>query len=297
MQSSKIVMVRKIILGFFLVVTVFVWYGVLAEERHGLLTVAFLDVGQGDAIFIESPSGKQVLVDAGSNKKVLRELSKRMPFYDRSIDVLIESHPDLDHIGGFPAILNAYEIDSVFSSGVDCETAICEAFNKAVLEEGISASGRRKVLTRGNILDFGDGVYLEVLFPDREAYGFETNMASLVLKLVYGENSFLLTGDSPKAIEEYLISLEVDPYPPVGGGGLDVDVLKLGHHGSKTSSSDYYVGITSPEVAVISVGENNRYGHPHQEVLNILDEFEIKVMRTDLQGTISIQSDGKNLIY
>lgn len=285
MQSSKIVMVRKIILGFFLVVTVFVWYGVLAEERHGLLTVAFLDVGQGDAIFIESPSGKQILIDAGSNKKVLRELSKQMPFYDRSIDVLIESHPDLDHIGGFPAILNAYEIDSVFSSGVGCKSAICEEFEKSVLEEELE----EQVLTRGNILDLGDGVFLEVLFPDRDASEFETNMASLVLKLVYGGNSFLLMGDSPKAIEDYLISLD--------GNGLDVDVLKLGHHGSKTSTSEYFIGITSPELAITSVGADNRYGHPNQEVLDILNDFEVEVLRTDEQGTIIIKSDGKNLIY
>lgn len=285
MQSSKIVMVRKIILGFFLVVTVFVWYGVLAEERHGLLTVAFLDVGQGDAIFIESPSGKQILIDAGSNKKVLRELSKQMPFYDRSIDVLIESHPDLDHIGGFPAILNAYEIDLVFSSGVGCKSAICEEFEKSVLEEELE----EQVLTRGNILDLGDGVFLEVLFPDRDASEFETNMASLVLKLVYGGNSFLLMGDSPKAIEDYLISLD--------GNGLDVDVLKLGHHGSKTSTSEYFIGITSPELAITSVGADNRYGHPNQEVLDILNDFEVEVLRTDEQGTIIIKSDGKNLIY
>ena len=119
MQNLKTVSIRKILLGFFLIITVFIWYGVWAEESNGLMTVAFLDVGQGDAIFIETPSGKQVLIDAGSNKKILRELAKQMEFYDRSIDVLIESHPDLDHIGGFPAVLNSYEIDSVFSSGVN----------------------------------------------------------------------------------------------------------------------------------------------------------------------------------
>ncbi len=284
MKDSNTV-IRKILLGFFLVVTVFVWYGVFAEERNGLMTVAFLDVGQGDAIFIESPSGKQVLVDAGSNKKVLRELAKQMPFYDRSIDILIETHPDLDHIGGFPAIFDGYEVGSFFSSGVNCETAICEVLDQSVLDENIE----EKILTRGEIIDLGDGVYLEVLFPDRDAFGFETNMASLVLKLVYGENSFLLTGDSPKAIEEYLISLD--------GNGLDVDVLKLGHHGSKTSTSDYFVGILSPQIAVISVGENNRYKHPSQEVLDILNNFGVEIFRTDQQGTIVIQSDGKNLIY
>ena len=284
MQISKIV-VRKILLGFFLVATVFVWYGVWAEERHGLMTVAFLDVGQGDSILIETPSGKQVLIDSGPNKKVLRELTKQMYFYDRSIDVLIESHPDMDHIGGFPAILNAYDIDFVFSSGVGCETAICEVLDEAILVEGIE----EQILTRGEIIDLGDEIYLEVLFPDRDASEFEPNMASLVLKLIYGETSFLLTGDSPKAIEEYLISLD--------GKKLNVDVLKLGHHGSKTSTGEYFVGMISPEVAVISVGKENRYGHPNQEVLDILNNFETKVLRTDELGTIIIQSDGKKLVY
>ncbi|MCK4918707.1 MAG: MBL fold metallo-hydrolase [Candidatus Pacebacteria bacterium] len=285
MQNSKTVVIRKILLGFFLVITIFIWYGVLAENRDGLMTVAFLDIGQGDSIFIETPSGKQILLDSGSNKKVLQELAKQMPFYDRSIDVLIESHPDLDHIGGFPSVLSSYEIDFVFSSGVNCDKAICEEFEKEILEEGIE----EKTLTRGDILSLGDGIYLEVLFPDRDASGFEANLASLVLKLVYGKNSFLLTGDSPKVIEEYLISLD--------GENLDVDVLKLGHHGSKTSTGDYFIGMTSPEVAVISVGGDNSYGHPHQEVLDILNNFEIEVLRTDELGTIIIQSDGKNLIY
>ena len=273
------------LLGFFLISTIFIWYGVFAENRGGLMTVAFLDIGQGDAIFIETPSGKQILIDSGPNKKVLQELAKQMPFYDRSIDILIETHPDLDHIGGFPSVLNSYEVDLVFSSGVSCEKAICEELEKDILEEGVE----EKILTRGDILNLGDGVYLEVLFPDRDAFGFETNMASLVMKLVYGENSFLLTGDSPKAIEEYLILLDRE--------NLDIDVLKLGHHGSKTSTSDYFVGITSPEIAVISVGGDNRYGHPHQEVLDILNDFEVEIFRTDKQGTIIIQSDGKNLIY
>ncbi|MCK5022175.1 MAG: MBL fold metallo-hydrolase [Candidatus Pacebacteria bacterium] len=284
MLNSKTA-IKRILLGFFLITTIFVWYGVLAEERNGLMTVAFLDIGQGDAIFIETPSGKQVLIDAGPNKKVLRELSKQMQFYDRSIDILIESHPDLDHIGGFPAVLKSYEVDFVFSSGVNCEKTICEEFEKEILAEGIE----EQILTRGNILDLGDGIYLEVLFPDRDAFGFETNMASLVLKLIYGETSFLLTGDSPKSIEEYLISLDAD--------NLDVDILKLGHHGSHTSTSEAFIGFTNPEKAIISVGKNNRYKHPHPDVLDILNKFGVEVLRTDQEGTIIIKSNGEDLIF
>ena len=276
---------KKLFLIIFFGITVFVWYQVLAEERHGLMTVAFLDVGQGDAIFITSPSGKQVLLDSGPNNQVLRELSEQISFYDRDIDILIASHPDSDHIGGFPDVLGAYEVDQYFDSGVSCDTALCDELEKKIEEEGTN----REVLTRGQIIDLGDGVFLQVLFPDRDATNFENNLASLVIKLIYGETSFLLTGDSPQSIEEYLTMLD--------GLSLDVDVLKLGHHGSKTSTGEYFLGLTSPELAIISVGADNRYGHPNQEVLDLLNKQEIKYLRTDEQGTILIQSDGKKLIY
>jgi len=282
--KSKIA-IRGIFLGIFLIVTVFIWYGVLAEERGGILTVAFLDVGQGDAIFIEAPNGRQVLIDSGPNKKVLRELSKQMQFYDRSLDVIIITHPDSDHIGGFPAVLETYTVDLILESGVLCQNKICEELDKWTEEKNIE----KEIARRGMLIGLDEEVYLEILFPDRDASGFETNLASLVIKLVYGDNSFLLTGDSPKEIEEYLISLDSD--------NLDVNVLKLGHHGSKTSSSESFVGYVNPEVAVISVGEDNRYNHPNQEVLDILEKFEVEVLRTDEQGTIIIKSNGKSLLY
>ena len=284
MLNSKTT-IRQILLGLFLGITIFIWYGVLAEERGGALTVAFLDVGQGDAIFIESPSGKQILIDSGQNKKVLRELAKQMPFYDRSLDILIATHPDKDHIGGFPAVLNSYEIGTFLKTEVLCKNSICEKLDEQIKDKKIEG----KIARRGMLIDLSDGVFLEVLFPDRDATNLETNLASIVLKLVYGENSFLLMGDSPLAIEEYLISLDAE--------NLDIDVLKLGHHGSRTSSSEFFVGFVSPEVAIVSAGKNNRYGHPHPEVLDTLNKFEIKVLRTDQDGTIIIKSDGENLLY
>ncbi len=284
MLNSKTA-IKKTILGIFLGLTIFIWYGVLAEERGGFLTVAFLDVGQGDAIFIESPSGKQILIDGGANKKVLRELAKQMPFYDRSLDILIATHPDKDHIGGFPAVLNSYEIGTFLKTEVLCKNSICEKLDEQIKDKKIEG----KIARRGMLIDLSDGVFLEVLFPDRDATNLETNLASIVLKLVYGENSFLLMGDSPLAIEEYLISLDAE--------NLDIDVLKLGHHGSRTSSSEFFVGFASPEVAIVSAGKNNSYGHPHPEVLATLNKFEIKVLRTDQDGTIIIKSDGENLLY
>ncbi|MFH1402309.1 MAG: ComEC/Rec2 family competence protein [Patescibacteria group bacterium] len=282
MSKTKI---RKILLSLFLGITVFIWYAVGAEERGGLLTVAFLDVGQGDAIFIESPSGKQILIDSGPNKKVLRELSKQMPFYDRTLDMLIVTHPDGDHIGGFPAILEAFQIGTILRTGVNCQTELCAELDKQIATQNIA----EKIASRGMRLDLGDGVFLDILFPDRDATDFESNLSSLIIKLVFGENSFLLTGDSPQEIEKYLVVLDAE--------NLATDVLKIGHHGSRTSTSELFVGFVNPTLAIISVGANNKYGHPHQEVLDILKNFEIKVLRTDQDSAIVIKSDGHNLMY
>src|SRR3989338_10494259 len=200
---------------------VLVWYAVFAESRSGLM-VAFLDVGQGDAILIETSTGRQILIDGGPNKKVLQELSKIMPFYDRSIDVVIVTHPDGDHIGGLPEVLKRYNVDLVIESGVESDTAVSKAFENLIEEKNI-----KKVLARrGMRLVLGNNAYMLVLFPIGDVAGWDTNDASIVAKLVYGNTSYLFTGDSPQKIENYLVFVEKE--------NLDVDVLKAGHHGSKT---------------------------------------------------------------
>lgn len=266
------------LLGFFIGVNFFIWYAVFAEERS-FLTVAFLDVGQGDAIFIETPEGKQILIDGGANGKVLRELAKIMPFYDRSIDMIILTHPDEDHIGGLLSVLENYKVDYIMESGVNSDSATYKKFEDLILENKI-----KKVLA---LQGMNIENHLEVLFPVGDVSEFETNTSSIILKLTYGENSFLFTGDAPQNIEKYLVEFF--------GDKLDVDVLKLGHHGSKTSNSDILLGFASPEYAIASVGLNNSYNHPHEEVLDLLKQFEIDLFRTDEKGTIIFKSDGQQL--
>jgi len=266
-----------------LLFTTAIWYAVFAESRNGILTVAFLDVGQGDAIFIEAPSGSQVLIDGGPGRGVLRELSKVMPFYDRSIDIVIATHPDKDHIGGLPDVLENYAVDIFLEPGLASDTG---AYRE--LEDIISEQDIEKVLVRrGMRLMLGGGAYLTILFPDRDVDELESNTASIVAQLIYGDTEFLLTGDSPKSIEKYLVSTL--------GESLESDVLKVGHHGSKTSSDVSFIGIASPQYAIISVGSNNRYGHPHEEVIDILKQFEVEVLSTYKQGTVIFKSDGENL--
>jgi len=271
------------LLGVLFTVNFFIWGAVLAEERGGMLTVAFFNVGQGDAIFIEAPNGNQVLLDGGANKKVLSELSNIMPFYDRSINMVIASHPDKDHIGGLPAVLDKFSVDTVMEPGVWHSTAVYKEFENVIEEKNIT-----KILARrGMNIWLDEDVYLEILFPDRDTTSWDTNDASIVARLVYGNTSFMLTGDSPKKMEEYIVSL--------GGEDLKSSVLKLGHHGSKTSTSEIFLGFVSPEYAIISAGEDNRYGHPHKEVMDLVKKFEISILGTYDEGTIIFKTDGESL--
>lgn len=260
-----------------------VWYFVLASEREQVLTVAFLDVGQGDAIFIEAPNGNQILIDGGRNRSVLRELSRVMPFYDRSIDVVLATHPDEDHIGGLSDVLKRFDVELFLDSGVTHDTNAYKEVLRLVETQNIEYVLAR----RGMVVDLGDGAKLEILFPDRDVAGLETNSASVVTRLIYGETEFLLTGDSPRSIEKYIVSLD--------GARLESDVLKVGHHGSKTSSADVFIAAVLPQFAVISAGKDNRYGHPHEEVVSALIDIDAKIVSTFKSGTIIFESDGERL--
>ncbi len=280
---------------------IFSLYFANRESRAGILTVAFLDVGQGDAIFIEAPNGNQMLVDGGIGRGVLRELGKAMPFYDKSIDVVVATHPDADHIGGLNDVLGRYKVDLFMESGVISDTSFYKELESRILN--LESKGRIKKMEArsGMIVDFGGGVFFEILYPIYDTEGMESNSASIVGRLVYGENSFMLTGDSPKNIEEYLVSLECRGQPLMCPGpkglpsALKSNVLKAGHHGSKTSTSEAFVGAVAPEYAVISAGKDNRYGHPHQEVLDTLEKFNVQVLNTADLGRIIFKSDGNKI--
>jgi len=261
------------VLGFLFLVTVLIWYAVVAEDKGGKLTVAFLNIGQGDAIFIESPTGVQLMIDGGPGSIVLRELGKVMPFYDRSIDMLMISNPDKDHMAGFLDVLDAYKVASVIEPGTVGASA-----EYKTLEEKIQKEKAVKITAlRGQRIELGGGAYFEVLFPDRDVPGLATNDGSLVGRLVYGNTSVM----------GYLDSLD--------GKSLHSDVLKVGHHGSRTSTSQEFVGYVSPTYAVISAGTDNSYGHPHQETLDTLTQFGVQTLRTDMSGRIVMESDGETI--
>ena len=277
------------LLGVLVLAVLFIWGIVLAEGKEGVLTVAFLNVGQGDSIYIEAPNGNQVLIDGGPDKKVLRALGEIMPFYDRSIDVIVATHPDKDHIGGLPIVLENYAVEVIIESGVGSKTNTYRELQNIIENQGLTRIlGRRDVII---ILDEKRGVYLRVLFPDQDVSDWDANEASVITRLVYGENSFLFPVDTPQSIENYLTYLERNS----SDGGLKSDVLKVGHHGSKPSTSPFFIAKVRPAYAIISAGENNRYGHPNQEVLDVLKNYQANILTTYEEGTIIFQSDGETI--
>lgn len=261
----------------------------LWRAYHPKAKISFLDIGQGDAIFIEAPNGNQMLIDGGPpTGALLRQLGEVMPFNDRFIDVVIATHPDQDHVGGLPELFDRYKVGVIFEPGSSADTGVYQELEKRIEEKGI-----KKILARrGMRINLGDGAVFDILFPIRDVSYLETNTSSIVGRFVYGSTTVMLTGDSPQVIENTLVVL--DKKLPVSR--LKSDILKAGHHGSRTSSGELFVRQVNPDIAILSVGKNNRYGHPNKEVVDRFNNLGIEMIRTDEEGTITFVSDGNELV-
>ena len=250
------------------------------RNSHRGLTFAMLNVGQGDALFIESPTGTQILMDGGPAKKVLNELPRVMSPFDKSIDALIITNPDADHIGGFLDILKTYKVDVVFESGTLSDSKTFQNLKNEIKNKNIPDILVKKEM----ILDLGGEAKLNILFPDRDVSEWATNDGSVVAQLIYGKNKIMLTGDATIKTEKIILAEN-------GASQLKSTVLKVGHHGSRTSTSPSFVQAVAPIYALISNGKDNKYGHPHKETLDTLEQFGAKILRTDLLGTIIMKCD------
>jgi len=300
MQNERSTAVRAAVLLLLLVGSLLVYlpehgsavFGLYANVLHsahvceeGRLCISYLDIGQGDATFIESPTGTQVLIDGGPDSSVLRGLGDIMHSFDHDIDIVIPTHPDADHVTGLIDVLDRYNVSTVVRTENESSTSMWQT-----LEEKIKAEGADIIYARrGQIYDLGGGAKLEMLFPDRDVSGLESNTSSIVARLTYGTNAFIFTGDSPKAIEEYLVLTE--------GEHLKSDVLKVGHHGSRTSTSEVFLAEVDPDYAIISSGKDNPYGHPHVEVTDLLFNYGIETKNTADEGSIYLVSDGETVTF
>ena len=266
-----------------LLVNVTIFYTVFAETRDNFLKVSFLDVGQGDAIFIETPTGNQLLIDGGPDKNILNALSRVMPFYDKSIDMIITTHPDQDHIGGIPEVLKNYNVLEYIDSGATSSTGTFLELQKEIEDKKI----KTEIARVGEIIDLGGETYLKILYPQNELKSKDTNDNSIIAKLFYGDSTFLFTGDAPTDVEQYLAMTH--------GEELDSDVLKVAHHGSRNSLSPEFLSAVSPEYSIISAGENNSFGHPHKEIVDFLNTIGTKILGTYEFGDVIFTSDGENI--
>ena len=257
------------------------------------LHLIFCDVGQGDAILITQGT-TQVLIDGGPNQKVLSCLANHLPFWDRTIEMIILTHPDNDHLGGLPDVIERYNVTQLISHGLINNTAIFWAFREKVLEKNIPVFLPRT----GDKVQLA-GIVLKVLFPQEKMgdelvwqkevdtqvlgthlYPENTNEASIVTLLSYGDFDVLLPGDIGSQNEGVI---EADK---------EIEVLKVAHHGSKYSTSEEFLEQIKPKLAIISVGKNS-FGHPTSEVLGRLRDLGVEILRTDINGEIEVVSDGK----
>lgn len=251
--------------------------------KDSKLMISYMDVGQGDAAYIKV-NGNDILIDAGprSNSKELLEQLKAKNIDD--FELVIATHPHEDHIGGMVDVFKEYEVKAFYSPKITHTTKTYENLVKAVKDEGL----KTKELKGGMVIDLGEGAKFEVFTPQKSEYE-ELNDYSPIMKLSFGNTSYLFTGDAEKLAEEEALA----KYKT----SLDSDVIKFGHHGSSSSSSNAFIEAVSPKYGIISCAKDNKYGHPHRETLDIIKKYNIKTFRTDTDGEIILTSDGKSINF
>ncbi len=256
--------------------------GIFYGSRDTTLEVDFLDIGQGDSVLI-SQGSKQILIDGGPNgQRVLEKLGQYIPFWDRSIEVVIATHPDQDHIDGLIDVMKTYAVGEVIDNSYDADSQVYKKYLETIEDRKI----HRLKGEAGINIKLNDDAEVKIISPSSgpEKNPKDSNSGSIVAKLVFRANSFLFMGDLPDEEEKKLISENID---------LSSRVLKVSHHGSKYASTDGFLEKVRPIEAVISVGKNNRYGHPSEETLGRLVARKIKILRTDEMGDVIYECENK----
>ena len=272
----------KIIVSLVLALILFVvgYFGRKNVSQNDYVSVHFIDVSQGDCQLIELPEGKTMLIDAGDNGTEDRIIDYIESLGIKKIDYLVATHPHADHIGGMAEVIANFDIGEIYMPKIQNNTKTFEDMLDVIGEKNLTITSAES----GKVLFDYSGVRAEILSPKKGETYEEMNNYSAVLMLQCGDKRFLFMGDAEKDVEEEILKKD-----------LDADVLKVGHHGSTTSSSKKFLEKVSPEYAVISCGEGNDYGHPHKETINNLKKITKEILRTDKSGTIVMRCDGSNI--
>ncbi len=270
----------------FFVINIISWNH-LFDVNNQRFKIIFFDVGQGDATLIKTPQNHYILIDGGAGNIILEKLSGEIPFFHKTIDLVILSHPHDDHVSGLIEVVNRYNVKDIICSGVSAESGVAKKWKEMIEEKGYRQARTGKVVSANNFS-------INILYPvddikDKKVK--DLNESSVIVRfLTNSGSSFLFSGDAYKKqeleITSYYNDCKKEDLPYCDRFYLKSDVLKVGHHGSKTSTAKEFLSVVLPKAAVIMVGDNNRHGHPHSETVELLEENNIIIKRTDKDGDI-----------
>jgi competence protein ComEC len=272
---------RKILFLLTIFIVIFIFsFLFMSINRNNYLEIVYLDIGQGDSILIKDPSGANLLVDTGSSAVASQKIQKELSFFNKSLDNIILTHPDSDHSGGLDAIVSSINTKNVAISSEN-------NYSEILKEKDFLVSS---VNTFNNIL-LSANIKLDIISPEPRMIG-SGNGKSIVNTMLYGNFNFIFTGDADSETERKLVS---QGYFDKNENKNIVNILKVGHHGSDTSSSEIFLKKIKPEYCIISVGRNNKYGHPVKNAMERLEKYCKNIYRTDKDGNVALETDGKNL--
>ncbi|KKR21272.1 MAG: hypothetical protein UT48_C0010G0020 [Parcubacteria group bacterium GW2011_GWE2_39_37] len=267
--ACLVVVISAILIGFF-------------YKEKDFLEIDFLDVGQGDSILIKAPTGQNILIDGGPDNSVLRRLSENLPWWDRQIDLMVLTHPHDDHVGGLIEVLKHYQIKRILYTGVVHSSPSYLAWLEQIKKRNVVLT----IIDRPQTIYFSPDCKMVYISPQESLVGKSVtnlNNSSLIAKVEYKKVSALLVGDAEAEIEEGMMAR---------GQDLSAGLIKIGHHGSDTASSEEFIRAVKPSFGVIQVGKDNSFGHPSKRTLKKLERNNVSVFRNDLQGTIRMSSKG-----
>ncbi len=251
-------------------------------DSEKILEVDFLDIGQGDSILIKTPNNQNILIDGGPDKTVIKRLSKELRWWDKTIDLMILTHPHDDHVGGLNDVISYYKVKKILYTGVVHNAPAYINWLNLIKDNNIPLI----IISHQQAINLGKDCKLEIIYPFNDLSGKEVdnlNNSSIIVKLVYKNTSFLFTGDAEIEQEQELLKSNID---------LSADVLKVCHHGANTSSSENFLKAVNPKIAVIQVGKDNKFNHPSRRVIKRMEKMGIEIFRNDLDGTVRLFSDG-----